>query len=107
MDSDEIAEALAQLRALVERVRAIPDAEKRMIAAHELVKGAGAALVDFSDLRHLAANRLRAEDVKQWSYREIARALGLDSDHARQDAQAIVKGRPGRRASKRDGDVLG
>lgn len=103
MESGDGSEVAAQLEALVERVRAIPDAEERMKVAHALVKSAGDALVDASDLRHLAAVELRAEQPGAWPYRVIAEVLGLHHGHGKQDAQAIVKGRPAKRAANRPG----
>lgn len=78
----------------------MPDAEERMKAAHALVKSAGAAVIAGSDLRHLAAVELRTEQPGAWPYRVIAEALDLDREHGKQDAQAIVKGRPAARAAR-------
>lgn len=69
-----------------------------MCAAHRIMKELAAGEMALSGFRADAANRLRAEDVKKWTYAEIARKLDLTSSHARQDAQAIVKGNPNQRA---------
>jgi hypothetical protein len=98
VEPEEIDAIAAEIRALVARVGAVEDAEKQMVAAHRIMRVFAAAGLEVSAFRTAAANRLRAEDVKKWTYAEIARKLDLTSDHARQDAQAIVKGNPAKRA---------
>jgi len=101
VEPEEIDAAIAEIRALVARVGAVAPPEAQMKAAHRIMREMSAAELALSGFRSSAANRLRADDVKKWTYVKIAEALGLTSSHARQDAQAIVKGNPGKRARRK------
>lgn len=107
-DIDEIREALravesgeefaaiagALLAAVVEAVRAIPDAEERMRAAHALMPTWRQATTDTSDERHFAACELWDQG---WQYPDYYRALDEDKPMV----QAILKGRAGLKREQR------
>lgn len=80
------------VRDAVERVRAIADDERRMVAAQELIRDFHSGESDLVDIRSEAARRLRAGDKRRWTYARIAAVCGVVGDHLTQKGRAIVEG---------------
>jgi hypothetical protein len=92
-----------ELEAEANRIEALPDAEARMVAAHDWLKAVKAAEIRFSDIRHFAAVELRRVDRRKWKLEYIAERLGLPGSSPRANAEAIVRGRRALRRGRRPG----
>lgn len=95
-NGDEFAAvAGALLAAVVEAVRAIPDPEERMRAAHVLMPSWLTGTTDTSDARHFAACELW--DEQDWKFPDYYGALNADKSQV----QAILRGRAGLKRERR------
>lgn len=76
----------------MEQIRAIPDDEIRMRAAHDLIAERLRGVRVLVDIRSEAAKALRAADRRFWVYRRIAEACGLTGEHLKERGLSIVRG---------------